>query len=186
MQLRRNPGNAIRGDLMPSLLLGCGNDRIKKVQLPGKPEWVEPLVTLDMDPNCGADVLHDLDVRPLPFRDNTFDEMGAFDVLEHVGRQGDWKGYFEEFRDYWRILKPGGLFFILVPVFRDWFADPGHTRFFSQNHFGFLSQKFYADNLAAGTAVTDYRWFWKRDFAIVDLRIYEDHHLAVILRKEPS
>lgn len=168
---------------MRSLLLGCGNDRRKKVAIPGHLEWAGDLTALDMNPNCGADVVHDLDARPLPFPDETFDELAAYDVLEHIGRQGDWRGFFDEFAEYWRIMKPGGIFGILVPVGRDALADIGHTRFFSQSYFRFLDQSWYAAELSAGRAVTDYRWYWKRDFETVEMALVEDHHLAVILRK---
>lgn len=168
---------------MPSLLMGCGKSRQKKVAFTDAPEWVQPLVTLDMDPDSGADIIHDLDVRPLPFPDDHFDEMGAYDVLEHLGRNGDWKGYFDEFAEYWRILKPGGLFSILVPIGQDHFADPGHTRFFGPNWFGFLRQSYYANNIAEGRPITDYRWYWKRNFELASFENVEGHHLAVILVK---
>lgn len=168
---------------MPSLLLGCGNSREKKVAFIGQEKWTGDLVTVDMNPNCGADIVHDLDVRPLPFDDEQFDEIGCYDVLEHLGRQGDWKGWFEEFAEYWRILKPGGLFGCLVPIGKDALADPGHTRFFSASYWRFLDQNFYARELAEGRPVTDYRWFWKRDFEELYIENFEGHHLAVILRK---
>jgi hypothetical protein len=52
-----------------SLLLGAGNSRGKKAHLPGESaNWAGQLVTIDMNPNCGADIVHDLEQRPLPFR----------------------------------------------------------------------------------------------------------------------
>lgn len=168
---------------MPSLLLGCGNSRIKKVALSGATDWTGELITLDMNPECGADFVHNLDVRPLPFNDEQFDEIAAYDVLEHIGRQGDWKGFFEEFAEYWRILKPGGLFGIIVPYGQDWHADPGHTRFFSPWWFRFLDQDWYARELANGQPVTDYRWFWKRDFETLHLEVIENHHIVALLEK---
>jgi SAM-dependent methyltransferase len=167
---------------MPSLLLGCGDDRRKKLQLAGAPEWTGELTTIDMNPDCGADIVHNLDSHPLPFEDDTFDELAAYDVLEHLGRQGDWRGYFDEFAEYWRILKPGGTFGIIVPIGADALADVGHTRFFSGNAFCCLSQKWYAANKGS-MSFGDYRWYWKRDFDVVFLEQIENHHLATVLRK---
>lgn len=167
---------------MPSLLMGAGNSRVKKLYLDEAPDWTGDLVTIDINPNCGADIVWDLDNRPLPFGDAEFDELAAYDVIEHLGRQGDWRGWFDEAAEYHRILKPGGLFGIIVPINQDALGDPGHTRFFSANHFGFLSQKFYTESLEKSMQVTDYRWYWKLDFDVVHLEANE-HHMSVMLRK---
>jgi SAM-dependent methyltransferase len=168
---------------MPSLLLGAGHSKVKKVYAEGKPGWVEPLITLDMGTGSSPDVVWDLENRPLPFEDNTFDEMGAYDVLEHVGKTGDWRGFFDEFSEYHRILKPGGQFGIVVPIGPDAFADPGHTRFFSRTWFAFLDQDCIARNLAEGRNMTDYRWYWKKHFKNLFLIQTDDHHLSVMLEK---
>jgi hypothetical protein len=80
-------------------------------------------------------------------------------------------------------LKPGGHLGFVVPVGDDALADPGHTRFFHPNHFGFLSQEFYRRNEAEKTSYTDYRWLWKKDFDILYMNEQAGHHLAVLLRK---
>lgn len=167
---------------MTALLLGCGNDRTKKLCL-GTGEWSEPLITMDMNPNCGADIVHDLDNLPLPFPDDHFNELAAYDVLEHIGRQGDWRGFFDEFAEYWRILKPDGTFGIIVPIGDDFYADPGHTRFFSAAYFRFLDQDWYDQALSQGLQVTDYRWYWKRSFKMIYGENINNHHLAIVLRK---
>ncbi len=169
---------------MPSLLIGAGNSRVKKVSIVGEEAWTGELVTLDMNNACGADIVWDLENRPLPFKDEEFDEIGAYDVLEHIGRQGDWRGWFDEMAEYHRILKPGGKFGIMVPVGEDRFADPGHTRFFGFNHFMFLNQKFYADAIAMGTACTDYRWYWKKNFNVLGGQELEAHHITVVMQKD--
>jgi SAM-dependent methyltransferase len=171
---------------MASLLLGCGRNHTKRLHLEGKPEWSEPLTKVDINPNCGADILYDLSLTQhgirLPFEDNSFDEIGAFDVLEHWGAQGDWKAYFKEFAEYWRILKPNGVMYIIVPIGESAFTDPGHTRFFSECHFWFLDQKWYDHAHEVGTPATDYRWFWKHDFEPL-LIIKQGPALGVALRK---
>lgn len=181
---------------MKSLLIGCGNSRIKQLQWDGKEGWAGELTTLDMNPNCGADIVYDLDQIPssahpfecssgkrLPFDDNTFDEIGAFNCMEHFGKQGDWRGWFVEMSEYHRILKDGGAMSILVPIGRDALADPGHTRFFEGNYFHFLNQAFYDLNETKKTCFTDYRWYWKKNFDILYMKEHGGHHLAVVLKK---
>ena len=167
---------------MKSLLIGCGNSRAKKVYYESQPNWSGDLVTIDMDPNCGADIVMTLNGGRLPFHDGEFDELAAYDSLEHWGKQGDWQGFFDEMGEYHRILKPGGLFGILVPVGADALGDPGHTRFFSTNHFAFLNQEWYQKELDRNSPVTDYRWYWKQNFNIEFIE-NTGHHLAVMLRK---
>lgn len=151
--------------------------------LEGVEEWSRPLVTCDMDPSCGPDVLLDLDGNNLPFQDDSFDEIGAYDILEHLGRQGDWRGFFDEFSEYWRVLKPGGHMSVLVPVGADALADPGHTRFFSEESFHFLDQDNYNEAHDAGTCMTDYRWYYKRSFKLRYMDRVGGHHIAAIIEK---
>lgn len=168
-----------------NLLIGAGRDRQKKLFFPGDREWKGELVTVDVNPKCGADVVHDMGVRPLPFRGEEFDEIHAYDCLEHWGVQGDWRGWFDEMAEYHRILKPGGIFCAIVPVGADHFADPGHTRFFSLNHFLFLCQEWYVDQEFKGTSAADYRWYWKHDFTPVAMNTMGEpaHHLGVMIKK---
>lgn len=177
-----------------SLLIGCGNSRVKKVHFESSPQWVGDLTTLDMNPDCGADIVFDLDrlsipLRDqlhgwpiLPFEDDSFDEMGAYDVLEHFGRQGDWRGWFTEMAEFHRVLKPGGTFGIIVPIGEDALVDPGHTRFFHANWFRFLCQSYYERALAEGKPVTDYRHYWALNFDILFME-QSSHHIGVMLRK---
>ena len=166
-----------------SLLIGCGKNYTKQVQLNGKAEWAGELTKIDMNPNIGADLVWDMENLPLPFEDNTFDEIGCYNAMEHWGRQGDWRAWFAECAEYHRLLKPQGTIGIIVPIGLDAFADPGHTRFFHHNHFGFLDQTFYERNEVKNTCFTDYRWHWKLHFDILYIEKQEEHHLCVVLRK---
>jgi hypothetical protein len=66
--------------------LGAGNSRQKKVAIQPASDWIGELVTLDMNPNCDASLVWDLENHPLPFPDEHFDELAAYDVLEHIGK----------------------------------------------------------------------------------------------------
>lgn len=151
------------------LLLGCGHNRDKKL----KPAWtVDPdnwtkLVTYDIDPTSGADVIGDFEEAGLPFPDDTFDEVHAYDVMEHFGSQGDYRAFFRDFGEIYRVLKPNGLFCGITPHWRGpWlWNDPGHRRSISLHTLQWLNQLTYAE--VGSTSITDYRWLWKGDLRLV-------------------
>lgn len=151
------------------LLLGCGNTRKKQIVWPGQPQEWTSLVTLDIDPHAGADVLHDLNDLPLPFAEDTFDEIHAYEVLEHFGRQGDWKAFLAFFQEAWRVAKPGALFCASVPMWNsEWaWGDPGHTRVITRGSLVFLSQAEYERQVGV-TPMTDYRALYSADWEILD------------------
>lgn len=155
---------------MAELLIGCGNQREKVLFQPGN-ETFTALTTLDIDPNSGADVIHDLDVLPYPFGDDQFDEIHAYEVLEHCGRQGDWRFFFGQFSELWRIMKPGGWLCATCPSTTSRWAwgDPGHTRVIQPESLVFLSQSNYRDQVGR-TAMTDYRHVWADDFEPVHIQ----------------
>ena len=163
------------------LLIGAGHNRDKQLALPGKDEWVD-LVTLDIMSEVDPDVLWDLHHLPLPFEDETFEEVHAYEVLEHVGQQGDWKTFFAQFEEFHRILKPGGHFFATTPMWDSLWAwsDPGHTRIISAGSINFLDQSQYAD--CGKKCMTDYRPYYKADFEIVHSQEYEER-FAFVLKK---
>ena len=158
---------------MRTLNLGCGE---RKVRLNNE-------VGLDIKKPC--DVLWDLNKHPLPFKDEEFDEIYAFHVLEHFGKQGDWKFFFEEWSEYYRILKPGGLFKGCVPYFKSVWAlgDPGHTRIFPDTYFIFLSQAAYEDQVGK-TGMADYRDVWKGNFKVMYAKCNDGKAFEFTLQKE--
>lgn len=141
---------------MRALLIGAGNSREKKMRHELTPaKEFDELVTLDLQ---DADVIHDLDNLPYDFfRDEYFDEIHAYEVLEHCGSQGDVKFFFEQFNEFHRILKPGGVFCGSVPHYQSiWaFGDPGHRRVLPPSVFNYLSESFY--DQVGKTACADYR-----------------------------
>jgi SAM-dependent methyltransferase len=172
------------------LLLGAGHKRDKVLQSPQTPEKDfsgGELVTLDIDPSVSPDIVHDLDVLPYPFEDNSFDEVHAYEVLEHCGRQGDWKFFFAQFSEIWRILKPGGILCATVPawdVLWSW-GDPGHTRIINDGSLIFLCQPEYVKQ-SGRTSMTDYRPYYKADFMITAAGTERDTFAFVIEAVKPS
>lgn len=147
------------------LLLGCGAARDKGII---STQW-NHLVTLDINRDHKPDVLHDLEKLPIPFEDNVFDEIHAYEVLEHTGQQGDYRFFFRQFSDFWRILKPGGLFAASVPVASSEHAwgDPGHRRMLTEQTLVFLDQEQYAIQIGK-TCMSDYRWLYRADFGKIE------------------
>lgn len=169
------------------LLLGCGNDLRKKVTFPGIPtEWAE-LVTLDVDPAVRPMVVHDLNDIPYPFADDNFDEIHAYEVLEHCGRQGDWRYFFNQFHELWRILKPGGYLIATVPLWDSKWAwgDPGHTRVINEGSLVFLVQEEYRRQVGK-TSMSDYRGWYKADFDVVSLKEDKDTFGFVLQAVKPA
>lgn len=122
-----------------------------------------------------------MNALPLPFEDNSADEIHAYEVLEHCGRQGDYKFFFAQFADFWRILKPGGYFCGTVPRHDSPWAwgDPSHTRVILAESLTFLRQPEYAAQVGV-TSMSDFRAIYKADFDIV-YTLQGEHQLEFVL-----
>jgi hypothetical protein len=145
-----------------ALMLGSGTRKpVRDIEAPNSPP-VDEWVTLDIqgEPDLLFD-LNRLDVGDkLPFPDGHFDEIHAYEVLEHFGRQGNWRGFFGEFQEFWRLLKPSGAMFISVPPEgKTWDTDPGHTRYIGWGVLAFLMRSFYDLCRKEETVATDYSSF---------------------------
>lgn len=169
------------------LLLGCGAFTEKRISVPDGPfEWSN-LVTLDMNPDVNPSVVWDLNKLPLPFPDNCFDEIHAYEVLEHCGTQGDFRFFLAQFADFWRMLKPGGYFMATVPMWDSPWAwgDPSHTRVIPTAALVFLNQQEYVNQIdkptGKRTSMTDFRRWYQADFDAVAGNETE-HQLQFVLQ----
>jgi SAM-dependent methyltransferase len=110
----------------PKILdVGCGTDK-----LPGA-------IGIDRNPRSHADVIHDLDVFPWPLEDNTFDQVRAMDVLEHVN---DFVRCVEEIH---RVSRDGAIVEVRMPFVSsvDYFTDPTHKRPGTHRTFDYFDPK---------------------------------------------
>ena len=78
---------------------------------------------------------------PIPFKDNFFDCVSAFDFIEHIPRislnsNGVMKfPFIRLMNEIWRVLNPGGIFYAVTPAFprNEAFQDPTHVNFITAN-----------------------------------------------------
>lgn len=80
--------------------------------------------------------LANLTTQAIPFEDNTFDSISAFDFIEHVPRvlaMGNLTRFpfVELMNEAWRVLKPNGLLYAQTPAYPHpaAFQDPTHVNF---------------------------------------------------------
>ena len=128
--------------------------------------------------------LHDLNALPYPWDDESFDEIHAYEVLEHCGSQGDGDFFFGQFNEFWRMLKPGGYFMLSVPM---WDAEvawgvPDHRRVMPPGLFGFLTEDYY-ENVGKKEGYGDYRSYLDGRYWVAVAKHESEEQLHVVLRK---
>ena len=172
------PGGDRIGTQRRVLDVGCGINKY-----PGA-------VGIDRIAGTAADVLCDLDRIPYPFAGDSFDEIRAIHVIEHVA---DVIRTLEEFH---RLLRPGGRVFIATPHYTDFssFCDPTHRwhlnsfslRYFGEDHagFGYYSGARFREILVRVKLLSLWRLLgfeWLVNFA-PRFRKFWEHYLCFIVR----
>lgn len=113
----------LRRDMPPRILnLGSGRKRIRGA------------VNVDISPDVGADVVHDLHCIPWPLPSSTFDEIHAYDVIEHLD------DVVKAMEEVHRLCRPAARVYITVPHFSsaNAFTDITHRHQFSCFSFDFF------------------------------------------------
>jgi SAM-dependent methyltransferase len=106
------------------LNLGCGQKK-----LPGH-------LNVDRVASIQPDLVHDLDVHPYPLPDGAFEEICAYDVVEHVA---DVTVFMNEI---WRVAQPGAVVKLTTPHFScsNSYTDPTHRRHLGWSSFDYFTQ----------------------------------------------
>lgn len=104
-----------------ALDLGCG-----KKKRPGT-------IGVDYSDRHDADVIHNLNAFPYPFKDEEIDEVYLDNVLEHLDEP------MAVMSEIHRICKPHATVKVIVPYFRSVWAyiDPTHKHFFAVDSFAY-------------------------------------------------
>jgi SAM-dependent methyltransferase len=168
------------------LIIGAGSSKVLRAPTPLSD--IEPqITTLDMEPRHKPDVVWDLNILDWPFGDNEFHEIHAYEVLEHLGEQGNAKAFFAHFGEIYRILKPGGHLAASVPRWDSlWaFGDPSHRRVINEGSLTFLDQTQYALQVGK-TAMTDFRSLWSGDFEAVGIERTGEQLYFILKAHKPA
>ena len=85
----------------------------------------------------GIDVVHDLNIFPWPWQNESVEEIVMNDVVEHLIE------FTKTMEELHRILTPGGVARIRVPHMGSWsfYADPTHKRAFVEATFLFFDPR---------------------------------------------
>lgn len=136
-------------EYLKRLDLGCGKN--KKLGFLG----------VDISPDVDANVIHNLDIYPYPFEDNSCFELFCSHFIEHVK---DIKSFMEE---CWRILVPMGMMTVVAPYYSSVraFQDYTHVRPISEMTFLYFSKEWMEANKLEHYGV-------KCNFEIINNRYY--------------
>lgn len=169
------------------LLIGCGSRRIKHISIGSETTEWKNLTTLDYNPDHNPDIVWNLLEIEWPFYDNTFDEIHAYEVMEHLGQQGDYKAFFAQFSEIWRILKPEGHFMATCPSrHSEWaWGDPSHSRIIQPESLIFLDQESYKNGVGT-SAMSDFRDIYKADLKTMYCNDDKKVHSFVLKAIKPS
>ncbi len=158
-----------------SLDLGCGTN-------PRNPFNADEVFGIDIMEDLAANIWKaDLAIEPIPFEDDSFEYVSAYDFIEHVPRvvyaPARRNSFVVLMNEIYRVLKLGGLFLSVTPAFPHAaaFQDPTHVNIITEETF-----RLYFDNV--------HRWACSYGFkGAFSVRIQEwrGMHLLVVLQKVP-
>jgi SAM-dependent methyltransferase len=142
---------------MKKLNAGCGND------------YREGWVNMDFSKEVKADIYHNFEKIPYPFKDNTFDLIFLDNSLEHI------QNILNAIDELWRISKPGAIIEIYVPHFSGIYATKHLTHY---HQFGIGSFDFYKRISGLDKGFNGER-YGKARFDILKQKLIYFHHKSI-------
>jgi SAM-dependent methyltransferase len=158
-----------------SLDIGCGPE-------PKNPFSLKEVYGIDIREDIDNRIFRaDLAIEPIPFEDNFFDGVSAFDFIEHVPRVIYMPGrrfcFVELMNEIHRVLKPGGRFLSFTPAFpaSPAWRDPTHVNIITEETF-----PLYFDDKNRFAAIYGFNGF----FRIESQSWHENKvHLITVMKK---
>jgi len=118
-----------------TLDLGCGG-------IPKNPFGMDEVYGIDIRQDIDHKIYKaDLAIDPIPFEDDFFDCVSAYDFIEHIPRviyaPARRFCFVELMNEIYRVMKPGGLFLSVTPAFpaAPAFRDPTHVNIITDETF---------------------------------------------------
>ena len=156
-----------------TLDLGCGLN-------PQNPFRAEQVYGIDIRDNPSKYIkCADLTVEPIPFENNAFDFITAFDIIEHIPKvlyaPNRRFPFVELMNEVWRTLKPNGYFLSHTPVYpySAIFGDPTHVSVLTHETFG------YFDDVSRNAAM----YGFKGSFKVVSQHLIIPHMVSVLQKR---
>jgi SAM-dependent methyltransferase len=156
-----------------TLDIGCG-------ETPRNPFNASQTYGLDIREDLSKNIRYaDLTVEPLPFDENMFDFITAYDFLEHVPRVVYLPerrfSFIQLMNEIHRTLKPGGIFLSRTPFYpiSSVFTDPTHVNVITADTF-----PMYFDDKHTWAKMYGFKGGFRLNFQAVN-----DTHLVTVLQK---
>jgi len=157
-----------------ALDLGCGS-------VPKNMFSADEIKGLDLIENNAENVFKcKLGFERIPFADNTFDYLTAYDLIEHIPRFSEVSENGPPFiffmNECYRVLKKGGVFLSKTPVYPylGAFQDPTHNNIITIDTF-----RLYFSNEKYDVAK---HYGFDADFKIIDQKMYYQWLIAVMTK----
>jgi predicted SAM-dependent methyltransferase len=134
--------------------MGCG------------PRPIEGFINADVRRFPGVEVLCDFSRFPWPFVDDSFEEVQAINIIEHLDNT------IRVMEEVHRITKRGARIIIKVPHYKhaNAFKDPTHVRFFMEETFDYFGKN-------------EYSYYTNARFRLVSVTKIHEYHVAKYVKR---